>query len=104
MSAALYRNTTLGLALQETLDEMIFQGSITPSLSQAILLKFDKVMSQRLGDEGNPNVTIYAQKLLGYRFADQVWTFALKNASFSEGKRLFAVLRRVSDLMIILIM
>ncbi|KAH8272975.1 hypothetical protein KR018_007296, partial [Drosophila ironensis] len=42
MSYQLYRNTTLGNTLQESLDDLIHYGQITPGLAFKVLLQFDK--------------------------------------------------------------
>ena len=42
MSYQLYRNTTLGNSLQESLDELIQSQQITPQLALQVLLQFDK--------------------------------------------------------------
>jgi transcription initiation factor TFIIA small subunit len=48
MSYQLYRNTTLGNTLQESLDELIQYGQITPQLAIKVLLQFDKSINTAL--------------------------------------------------------
>ena len=46
MSYQLYRSTTLGNCLQETLDELISQQAISPQVAIRVLLEFDKSINQ----------------------------------------------------------
>uniref|UniRef100_A0A2K6G9T8 Transcription initiation factor IIA gamma chain n=1 Tax=Propithecus coquereli TaxID=379532 RepID=A0A2K6G9T8_PROCO len=48
MAYGLYRNTTLGNSLQESLDELIQSQQITPQLALQVLLQFDKAINSRL--------------------------------------------------------
>lgn len=48
MSYQLYRNTTLGNTLQESLDEFIQLGQISSPLALKVLLQFDKTINEAL--------------------------------------------------------
>lgn len=48
MSYQLYRNTTLGNTLQESLDEFIQMGQISQTLALKVLLQFDKSINESL--------------------------------------------------------
>uniref|UniRef100_A0A803WBK2 Transcription initiation factor IIA gamma chain n=1 Tax=Ficedula albicollis TaxID=59894 RepID=A0A803WBK2_FICAL len=48
MAYQLYRNTTLGNSLQESLDELIQSQQITPQLALQVLLQFDKAINAAL--------------------------------------------------------
>lgn len=93
MSYQLYRNTTLGNTLQESLDELISYGQITPQLALkgllltwisislvltswifAVLLQFDKSINSALSNKVKSRITFKASKLNTYRFCDNVWT------------------------------
>lgn len=39
----LYRRSTIGMCLTETLDEMVQNGTLTPELAIQVLVQFDKV-------------------------------------------------------------
>lgn len=39
----LYRRSTIGMCLTETLDEMVQSGTLTPELAIQVLVQFDKV-------------------------------------------------------------
>ena len=46
MSYQIYRNSTLGISLQETLDEMIANRQITPEIAVSILQQYDKTINR----------------------------------------------------------
>ena len=39
----LYRRSTIGMCLTETLDEMVSSGTLSPELAIQVLVQFDKV-------------------------------------------------------------
>lgn len=41
----LYRRSTIGMCLTETLDEMVQNGTLSPELAIQVLVQFDKVQS-----------------------------------------------------------
>ncbi|KAI9579136.1 transcription initiation factor IIA subunit 2 [Glossina fuscipes] len=84
MSYQLYRNTTLGHTLQESLDELIQYGQITPALALKVLLQFDKCINNALSQRVKARVTFKANKLNTYRFCDNVWTLMLNEVEFRE--------------------
>ncbi|RZB54410.1 transcription initiation factor IIA subunit 2, partial [Asbolus verrucosus] len=84
MSYQLYRNTTLGHTLQESLDELIQYGQITPQLASRVLLLFDKSINMTLATRVRSRLTFKAGKLNTYRFCDNVWTFMLNDVEFRE--------------------
>ncbi|CAG5095469.1 Similar to IscW_ISCW010050: Transcription initiation factor IIA subunit 2 (Ixodes scapularis), partial [Cotesia congregata] len=57
MSYQLYRNTTLGNTLQESLDELIQYGQITPQHALKVLLQFDKAINQALATRVKSRLT-----------------------------------------------
>ncbi|KAK3579696.1 hypothetical protein CHS0354_029175 [Potamilus streckersoni] len=79
----LYRNTTLGHTLQESLDELIQCGQITPQLALKVLLQFDKAINNALATRVRNRIT-FKGRLNTYRFCDNVWTFVLNNVDFRE--------------------
>ncbi|XP_076047734.1 transcription initiation factor IIA subunit 2-like [Oratosquilla oratoria] len=80
----LYRITTLGNTLQETLDELIQFQQISPNLAVRVLLQFDKVINQALANKVRSKISFKADKLITYRFCDNVWTFMMNNVEFKE--------------------
>ncbi|CAH1733244.1 unnamed protein product [Macrosiphum euphorbiae] len=91
MSYQLYRNTTLGNTLQESIDEMIQYGQITPALGMKILLQFDKSVNNSLATRVKSKITFKAGKMDTYRFCDNVWTFMLSDVEFKETQEMAKV-------------
>ncbi|CAJ0835647.1 17558_t:CDS:2 [Entrophospora sp. SA101] len=44
----LYRRSSIGIALTESLDDFIQTGQITPQLAMKVLLQFDKSITEAL--------------------------------------------------------
>lgn len=88
MAYQLYRNTTLGNTLQESLDEFITCGTIPPQLAMKVLLQFDKAINNALSSKVKTRLTFKAGHLKTYRFCDNVWTFVLKDVEFREAQEL----------------
>ncbi|ORX77906.1 transcription initiation factor IIA, gamma subunit [Anaeromyces robustus] len=77
----LYRRSSVGIALTDTLDEMISSSLIDPQLAMKIMRQFDLSMAEAL----QKNVRCKAGfkgHLDTYRFCDDVWTFLVVNPSF----------------------
>lgn len=91
MSYQLYRNTTLGHTLQESLDELIQYNQIPVALANKVLLQFDKSMNHSLANKVKSRLTFKAGKLHTYRFCDNVWTFLLNDVEFREVQELTKV-------------
>ena len=83
MSYQLYRNTTLGNSLQESLDELIQSQQISPELALQVLLQFDKAINHALASQSKHRAN-FKGSLKVYRFCDNVWTFVLNNVEFKE--------------------
>ncbi|KAJ1669864.1 Transcription initiation factor IIA subunit 2 [Coemansia sp. RSA 1694] len=77
----LYRSSTLGTALTDSLDELIQAGHITPQLAIQVLEQFDKSISEALSNKVKAKAVVKGH-LRTYRFCDEVWTFDIKNPSF----------------------
>jgi transcription initiation factor TFIIA small subunit len=90
MSYQLYRNTTLGHTLQESLDELIQLGQITPQLALKVLLQFDKSINTALSQRVKNKISFKGQ-LNTYRFCDNVWTFVLTKVEFKESSEQITV-------------
>ncbi|XP_015792534.1 transcription initiation factor IIA subunit 2 [Tetranychus urticae] len=91
MSYQLYRNTTLGHTLQESLDEFVQCNQITPQLALKILVQFDKSINVALASKVKTRLTFKAGHLRTYRFCDNVWTLVLKDVEFREAQELIKV-------------
>ncbi|KAL6502467.1 hypothetical protein OROHE_024472 [Orobanche hederae] len=54
----LYRRSTIGMCLTETLDQMVSSGVLTPELAIQVLIQFDKSMTEALESEVKNKVSI----------------------------------------------
>ncbi|GAB4839476.1 hypothetical protein Ancab_028999 [Ancistrocladus abbreviatus] len=79
----LYRRSTIGMCLTETLDEMVQSGTLSPELAIQVLVQFDKSMTEALETQVKSKVSIKGH-LHTYRFCDNVWTFILTDALFKN--------------------
>ena len=87
MAYQLYRNTTSGNSLQESLDELIQSQQITHQLALQVLLQaINAALAQRVRNRVN-----FRGSLNTYRFCDNVWTFVLNDVEFREVTELIKV-------------
>ncbi|KAI8060435.1 transcription initiation factor IIA, gamma subunit-domain-containing protein [Gongronella butleri] len=77
----LYRRSSIGMALTDSLDELIQNGHLTPQLAMRVLNAFDKSIAEGLSQLVRNRTTIKGH-LDTYRFCDDVWTFIVENPSF----------------------
>nr|XP_045016437.1 transcription initiation factor IIA subunit 2-like [Jaculus jaculus] len=87
MAYQLYRNTTLGNSLQESLDELT---QVTPQLALQVLLQFGKSISSALAQRVRNRVN-FRGFLNTCRFCDNAWTFVLNDVEFREVTELIKV-------------
>jgi len=86
-----YRQSSIGSALADSLDELIMMGSITPQLAMKVLLQFDKSVAEILAREVKNKTTVKGH-LHNYRLVEDVWTFDVQNASFKmDGNQVVTV-------------
>ncbi|XP_058084151.1 transcription initiation factor IIA subunit 2 isoform X1 [Magnolia sinica] len=64
----LYRRSTIGMCLTETLDEMVSNGTLSPELAIQVLVQFDKSMTEALETQVKSKVTIKMRWLTSLRF------------------------------------
>ncbi|BFZ62571.1 Transcription initiation factor IIA subunit 2 [Saitoella coloradoensis] len=76
-----YRNTSIGMCLADTLDEMISDGRIVPQLAVKIMENFDKAMGDALAERVKSKMS-FKGHLDTYRLCDEVWTFIIKQPTF----------------------
>lgn len=88
-SYALYRGTTLGQALDKTLEDMESEGLLTKSLASKVLQQFDKSMNKQISRLPKEKMNFCATQLLTYRYCDNVWTFILNNVTLKDPQRSF---------------
>ncbi|PKY05476.1 transcription initiation factor iia small chain [Aspergillus campestris IBT 28561] len=77
----LYRGSSLGLSLTDTLDDLINEGRIEPQLAMKILSTFDRIITEVLADKVRARLN-FKGHLDTYRFCDEVWTFLIKDVTF----------------------
>ncbi|KAF9029143.1 transcription initiation factor IIA gamma subunit [Hymenopellis radicata] len=76
-----YRGSSIGMALTDSLDELITSGAITPQLAMKVLQQFDKSLADTMVRQVKHKTTLKGH-LHTYRLCDDVWTFIVKNPSF----------------------
>ncbi|KAG8687520.1 Transcription initiation factor IIA small chain (TFIIA 13.5 kDa subunit) [Ceratobasidium sp. 423] len=76
-----YRGSSIGIALTDSLDELITSGSITPQLAMKVLAQFDKSLADTLVKHVKVKTNLKGH-LSTYRLCDEVWTFIVRQANF----------------------
>ncbi|GJJ73257.1 transcription initiation factor TFIIA small subunit [Entomortierella parvispora] len=76
-----YRKSSIGLALIDSLDELIQSGHINPQLAMRVLAQYDMSIAEALSSRVKNRATVKAH-LDTYRSLDDVWTFVLLNPTF----------------------
>ncbi|MCJ1408148.1 Transcription initiation factor IIA small chain (TFIIA 13.5 kDa subunit) [Ptychographa xylographoides] len=77
----LYRQSSIGIALIDTLDAMVEEHRLEPQLAMKIVALFDRIVTEVLADKVKARLT-FKGHLDTYRFCDEVWTFLIKDANF----------------------
>ncbi|KAL8801592.1 MAG: hypothetical protein Q9200_006896 [Gallowayella weberi] len=77
----LYRQSSIGTTLIDSIDELVHLGRIEPQLAMKILHSFDKIVTDVLADKVKARLT-FKGHLDTYRFCDEVWTFLIKDVNF----------------------
>lgn len=91
MNYQLYRETTLGRTLQDTLDGLISTGKINDKQAARILHEFDRSINLALEQKVRNRLTIKCNRLRTYRFCDNVWTLLLNDVEFRENNEVLRV-------------
>ena len=91
MNYQLYRNTTLGNTLQESLDELMSYNQINANVAMKVLMQYDKAVNNALATRVKNKLNFKSGKLNTYRFCDNVWTFMLSDVEFREVQELVRV-------------
>ncbi|CAK5284793.1 unnamed protein product [Mycena citricolor] len=95
-SYELYRASSIGMALTDSLDELITSGAITPQLAMKVLQVFDEAIYEKLaktvGTGPEKAKATLKGKMKTYRNCDDVWTFWLNNVTLKvDGPQDFTV-------------
>ncbi|KAJ3259561.1 Transcription initiation factor IIA small chain (TFIIA 13.5 kDa subunit) [Boothiomyces macroporosus] len=77
----LYRESSLGRALTDTLDDLIQDSLLDPQTAMQVLGQFDASISEALHTKVRSRATLKGH-LHVYRFCDDVWTFVVDSANF----------------------
>ncbi|KAI4129490.1 MAG: hypothetical protein LQ338_002207 [Usnochroma carphineum] len=77
----LYRRSSIGSTLIDSLDELVHLGRIEPQLAMKIIQSFDKIVTDVLAEKVKARLS-FKGHLDTYRFCDEVWTFLIKDVTF----------------------
>ncbi|VDK46741.1 unnamed protein product [Taenia asiatica] len=83
----MYRGTTLGNTLQESLDEMLDHSLLKPQTAMKacdIMKKFDQCICTALSTQVKARLNLQGY-LNAYRNCDNVWTLVLNNVEIKDG-------------------
>ncbi|KAL1616613.1 Transcription initiation factor IIA subunit 2 [Neofusicoccum ribis] len=73
--------TSIGMALMDTLDELIGTRRMEPQLAIKIMQNFDKALADVISEKVKARMS-FKGHLDTYRFCDDVWTFIIKDITF----------------------
>lgn len=91
MSQMVYRGTTLGITLQEALDEIRSTENIPKHLVDRCMEQFDRAVSNAFRNKVKTLLTFRSAHLKTYRFCDNVWTLVLEDTEFRNVQELIKV-------------
>ena len=94
MTYQFYRKTTLGNCLQDALDELYQQKLITPGIVTEVLNQYDRAIGKVLAHNVRTKLNVKGD-LQTYRFCDNVWTFILNNAEFTDSADVHVTVSKV---------
>ncbi|KAL8906868.1 MAG: hypothetical protein Q9172_006852 [Xanthocarpia lactea] len=77
----IYRQSSIGTTLIDSLDDLINSGRIEPQLANKIIKNFDKIVSEVMNEKVKARLN-FKGHLDTYRFCDEVWTFLIKDVNF----------------------
>ncbi|VDD78186.1 unnamed protein product [Mesocestoides corti] len=80
----MYRGTTLGNTLQESLEEMLDHNLLKPQTAGKIMKKFDQCICTALSTQVKARLNLQGY-LNAYRNCDNVWTLVLNNVEIKDG-------------------
>ncbi|UJR34886.1 hypothetical protein I4U23_027665 [Adineta vaga] len=85
----IYRSTTIGLALDDTLRELVRRQIFTPRIVNYILGVFDYIINQKLTFSSSikgkkESCLLFKGHLLSYRACDQVWTLLFDSLTLTS--------------------
>lgn len=81
MSFQIYRNTSIGESLMESIEELCADGRLPEEMAVSILQQFDESMSVAVKKMVTGKANMKAE-VSHYKYNENVWTFNLKNVEF----------------------
>ncbi|PNH03040.1 Transcription initiation factor IIA subunit 2 [Tetrabaena socialis] len=81
MSFQIYRNTSVGESLMETIEQLAEEGKLPEEVAMAVLKQFDTSMSEAIKKFVVGKATMKAN-MKTYHYYENVWTFSLENVEF----------------------
>ncbi|KAI9652732.1 MAG: Transcription initiation factor IIA small chain (TFIIA 13.5 kDa subunit) [Alyxoria varia] len=93
-SYELYRSASIGMALQDALDDLISQNLIEPQLAMKICSNYDKAFAELIADKVKSRLN-FKGSLDIYRFCDDVWTFLIRDVKFTLDNKQIVEANRV---------
>ncbi|KIM31922.1 hypothetical protein M408DRAFT_240780 [Serendipita vermifera MAFF 305830] len=86
-----YRFSTIGLALLDTVDEMVRDGSLSGDIANIIMSRFDDALGNTLSQKVDAKCSFTAH-CSTFNLVDEVYRFTLKNVRFKmEGAEIVTV-------------
>lgn len=87
----LYRESSIGKALQDTIEEMVNSQIITPQQGNALLEKFDKAVYLIFTTNVVHGKMSFKAFIISYKNFADVWTFVVKNFVMTINEELVRV-------------
>eukprot|EP00054_Salpingoeca_dolichothecata_P017602 m.106045 g.106045 ORF g.106045 m.106045 type:complete len:105 (+) comp22521_c0_seq3:147-461(+) len=81
MAYMIYRGTSLGISLRETLDDLQSEQQLPPTLAEKIMKQFDESINRKLAEKPTNKINFKGQCSI-YRHVNNVWTFTLQDVRF----------------------
>ncbi|GLC36021.1 hypothetical protein PLESTB_000530100 [Pleodorina starrii] len=81
MSFQIYRNTSVGESLMETIEQLAEEGKLPEEVALAVLKQFDTSMSEAIKKFVTGKATMKAN-MKTYHYYENVWTFSLEEVEF----------------------
>ncbi|XP_002137443.2 transcription initiation factor IIA subunit 2-like [Drosophila pseudoobscura] len=95
MAYQLYRSSTVGITLQDTLDELVKNGQMSPFLAGKVLQQYDVSINEAFKENVKTCLTFTGSRLSSYQFCDNVWTLRLKDVEFCSKNHVIAKVDKV---------
>lgn len=83
MLSQLYRKATIGIALHDSLVELVENDVISDTLAETVLEEYDRSINAALDQFVHSKITFKAH-CHTYNFCNNVWTFILEDVAFKS--------------------